>query len=62
MRIQRELSNSIELCQVQKVSDIDDFEGFTNRDFNKNYEVALLNSNQTVRPLIKSRGTRRREA
>ena len=61
-RIERELSNSIELCQVQKLQDIDDFEGFTNRDFNRGYEVALLNSNQTVRPLIKSRATRRREA
>lgn len=47
---------------VQKHQDIDDFEGFTNKEFNKSYENALLNSNQTVRPLIKSRATRRREA
>lgn len=57
-----ELSDSVELRQVSKVQDIEDFETFTNKDFNKTYEQALRNSNQTVRPLIKSRATRRREA
>ena len=57
-----ELSDSVELRQVSKVQDIEDFETFTNKDFNRTYELALRNSNQTVRPLIKSRATRRREA
>jgi len=34
----------------------------TNKDFNKSYETAIKDSNMTVRPLIKSRKTRRAEA
>jgi hypothetical protein len=52
----------VELRQVSKVQDIDEFEVVTNKEFNTFYEKSLANSNQTVRPLIKSRGTRRAEA
>jgi hypothetical protein len=61
-RIERDLSESVELRQVSKVQDTDEFEVVTNKEFNTFYEKSLMSSNQTVRPLIKSRGTRRAEA
>mmetsp|Transcript_5574 Transcript_5574/g.8790 ORF Transcript_5574/g.8790 Transcript_5574/m.8790 type:complete len:85 (+) Transcript_5574:35-289(+) len=41
VRIERELSGSIELRQVSKVQDTEEFENHTNREFNKNYETAF---------------------
>lgn len=57
--IERELAGSIDLREVSKAQDVDEFEALTNREFNRNFEAALLESDQTVKPLIRSRRTRR---
>lgn len=40
--IEQELTGSVDLREVSKAQDVDEFEALTNREFNRNYEAALL--------------------
>jgi hypothetical protein len=40
-RIERELNNSIQLRQICHPKETEEFETITNKEFNKNFEIAL---------------------
>mmetsp|Transcript_13211 Transcript_13211/g.22410 ORF Transcript_13211/g.22410 Transcript_13211/m.22410 type:complete len:126 (+) Transcript_13211:595-972(+) len=56
-RIEQEIGSSLELRQVQKEADVEEFEVTTNKEFNKNYEQSLMSidSSQFIRPIMSSR-------
>ena len=41
-RIERELTGSMDLREVSKAQDVDEFDALTKGEFNRNYEAALL--------------------
>ena len=58
-RIENELAASIELCTVQHPADIEDFEHTTNKEFNRNFETALIAQGEvSLKPKLTKRGER----
>ena len=53
--LDQELGASSDLRSVSKKIDSADFENETNKQFNHAYEQALLSTDQTITPLIRSR-------
>lgn len=54
-----ELDNSVELKRVSHPQDIEEFEATTNREFNRNFETALMSNGAfEPKPVMRSRRTR----
>ena len=50
--IENDLNTSVELREVSKPRDSEEFEGVTNRDFNKSFELAMMAADRGSKPLF----------